>query len=231
MINRKLIEPNYLNKILFPKDIEYLFGNISEFDNVELCFEENQIVSKSSNRRKREFSAGRAIAKTLLKKYGIKNYPVLSGTNREPVWPKGVIGSISHCDDFCFVAIAQEKNYKSIGIDIEKLTPIEPDIEEYVCTEAERKWIQEQNYEKKLMLSKLIFCAKESAFKCCFPIVQKYIDFLSVVVSCDLKYHLFTVNMIDVRSNKFEALVISEIKGLFYYFENYIVTISIIRKA
>ncbi|MEI8635195.1 hypothetical protein P4S72_30355 [Vibrio sp. PP-XX7] len=50
-------------------------------------------------KRKCEFLAGRLCAKRAMAECGINAETTLGiGEHREPLWPEGVIGSISHCD-------------------------------------------------------------------------------------------------------------------------------------
>ena len=39
----------------------------------------------------------------------------------KPVWPEGVIGSLSHCEGCVGAAIGYTNYYRSIGIDIEEI--------------------------------------------------------------------------------------------------------------
>jgi 4'-phosphopantetheinyl transferase EntD len=38
---------------------------------------------------------------------GLPERPIPMGRDRAPVWPEGVVGSISHSDAFCLAAVAR----------------------------------------------------------------------------------------------------------------------------
>ena len=48
-----------------------------------------------------------------------------------------------------------------------------------VCSEGEREWI-EQHRQDGLPWDRLVFSAKESVFKCIFPLVRHFLDFHDV---------------------------------------------------
>ena len=58
---------------------------------------EEALVRTADPRRRAEFTAGRACARTALARLGLPTAPVLAGRAGEPRWPAGVTGSITHC--------------------------------------------------------------------------------------------------------------------------------------
>ena len=61
----------------------------------------------------------RTCARIALGRLGLPPAPLLSGPKREPLWPDGVVGSITHCDGYRAVAVARADQLASIGIDAE----------------------------------------------------------------------------------------------------------------
>ncbi|MER7461274.1 hypothetical protein [Streptomyces sp. NPDC097981] len=82
-----------------------------------------------SPRRRREYLAGRAAARDALAVLGLGGYPVARTPRGVPVWPPGVVGSISHSAHWA-VAIAVPADVAThCGIDIEEpVRPCDPSV-------------------------------------------------------------------------------------------------------
>jgi 4'-phosphopantetheinyl transferase EntD len=98
------------------------------------------------------------------------------------LWPDGVIGSISHSDDFCAVAVASTQSISDLGIDVETLEALNPEVEDVVLTEAELHATESMEG----WVRKLIFSIKESNYKCCYHMVKAFIDFKQCEVVLDM---------------------------------------------
>jgi 4'-phosphopantetheinyl transferase EntD len=59
---------------------------------VELAF-----VARAVPQRRAEFATARHCARNALAELEVAPAPILTGANREPVWPHGFVGSITHC--------------------------------------------------------------------------------------------------------------------------------------
>jgi 4'-phosphopantetheinyl transferase EntD len=67
----------------------------------ELFAEEASLLGPGSvEKRWREFAAGRSCARKALAASGHAPVAVLQGAGREPVWPQGIVGSITHCSTY-----------------------------------------------------------------------------------------------------------------------------------
>jgi 4'-phosphopantetheinyl transferase EntD len=105
------------------------------------------------------------------------------GGAREPVWPKGVVGSISHAGRYAAAVTASASDVTSIGIDIECRIGVatRESVEGTVIGPRERTLLRAHSgqlpYE---MLLTIAFSAKESFFKGCFATVGTYFDFDAV---------------------------------------------------
>lgn len=56
-----------------------------------------------------EFVTGRACARRALARLGVEPVPVPSGDRGEPFWPDGIVGSITHCDEYRACAAARRR--------------------------------------------------------------------------------------------------------------------------
>jgi len=104
---------------------------------------------------------------------------VLKGERGEPLWPKGIVGSITHCGAWAIAAAASSSAAWTIGIDLESTATVPTDgVARLICHDTERRWVVEKgNYAKRLVM---LFSAKETAFKALYPACRRFIDFKEV---------------------------------------------------
>jgi 4'-phosphopantetheinyl transferase EntD len=154
-------------KRLFPPQTEAVILPIADYTS-ELSPEEFKIIEATSNKRQQEFSTGRMCAKIALAAIDVHDISILTGDNREPIWPDSIIGSISHCRDLAGAVVSSSPQISSIGFDVENIKPLKNDISRIICTEKEKNLIKEQNdypYETIVLLH---FSIKEAVFKCIY---------------------------------------------------------------
>lgn len=146
------------------------------------CYaEEMDLVKNAVAKRKQEFISARNCAREGLAHFGIENFPVLRGKNRQPLWPKDIVGSITHCKDYCAVALSRWGDYQAIGIDAEENSPLKQDTHHLILTDSEIKKLKSRN-QLNSYWTKLIFSIKECVFKCYFPLCHEYLDFLQAEI-------------------------------------------------
>jgi len=149
----------------------------------ELYPEERQYVQNASSGRRSEFATGRHCARMALQNLGIPWAPIQRRSNGAPEWPNGFIGSISHCENFCVSAVTTTDRALSIGIDVE-INSVLPACEaELICTEQEIYFLKSQSGRSFHEWVNLSFSAKESFFKCYFPLTELFFTFHDARVS------------------------------------------------
>jgi len=163
-------------------------------DQLGLFAEERQAIARAVEKRRREFTAGRLCARSLLAEMGHPASALLVGDQGAPLWPADIVGSITHCADRCFVALAERSRFVGVGIDVEPASPLSEALLQMVCTPRElemgRSWAGvDENW------SKIIFSAKESYYKCYFPIARHVLDFLDVEVQLDPAQRTFIATL------------------------------------
>jgi hypothetical protein len=62
--------------------------------------EKEAVISRAVDKRRREFQTVRHCARRALRELGVPPAAVLPGERREPVWPPGVVGSLTHCTGY-----------------------------------------------------------------------------------------------------------------------------------
>lgn len=151
-----------------------------------------------SAKRLREFSAGRSCARKALARLGHAAVALSVGPGRAPVWPAGIIGSISHTAEIAMAVVAQQAQLRSLGIDVENACPLEPGLLELVCRDDERAALAVSRLEPGLG-AKLVFSAKESVYKCLWPLTGVFLEFHALGIRMDPLRHRFTAYSEDPR--------------------------------
>lgn len=131
-------------------------------------------------KRRLTWSAGRLAAKMVLMQMGITEpSPMLRGSLGEPLWPKGISGSITHCHPWSVAAGVQSGGSLFIGIDLESVNRIQnTDIASVVCGKSELEWLCASKDPRERLC--MIFSAKEALYKSLYPSYRRYIDFKEV---------------------------------------------------
>jgi len=144
-----------------------------------------------SERRMQEFRAGRACARDLLEALGHRRYGLLKGSNGEPLWPTGIVGSITHCSGYCAAVAASSSVFSGLGVDAEALSEENADLLHTVATKPELEDLGRISINP-AHLATLIFSAKESIYKAIFYTVMRLVDFHEVRISLDFESCTFT---------------------------------------
>lgn len=123
-------------------------------------------------KRKYEYIAGRICAQKSLENLGVNNFRIESGAKREPIWPKGIVGSISHTKNLAISVVSSE--LAAIGIDVEAVLSEErfESLKSQFLSENEVELIKNDP-----TLGTIIFSAKESLYKALYPIVETFFGF------------------------------------------------------
>lgn len=160
-----------------------------------------------SQKRLADFSTGRYCAIKALEQLGIQDAVIQIGEDRAPIWPEGIVGSISHCDSLAGAIVAKSSDHSSLGLDIEEIGRVTPDLWDLVFTENEKNYLSELSEEDTLIQSTAIFSIKEAFYKFQNPLTKTFLDFLDVEVTLpDLTRVQVLADSIDsssvVRNNR-----------------------------
>ena len=93
--------------------------------------------------RKQEFIAGRYCAYQAAKLVGLELVKLPAAKTREPVWPEGMVGSITHSKLMAISCVSLSQDWSSIGIDAEELIApaLRADIESLVASPVELQYL------------------------------------------------------------------------------------------
>ena len=118
-------------------------------------------LTHAGKKRKAEHLAGRVAAFHALRAQGISHIPDI-GENRQPLWPAGWHGSISHCGSTAIAVVSQQ----AVGIDLENIftKTLSDELVESLVSSTEHRALVTSGLPFPLALT-LAFSAKESVFK------------------------------------------------------------------
>lgn len=149
------------------------------------------------DKRRREFATARECARTALAELGVPPVPILRGERGSPVWPRGIVGSITHCAGYRAAAVAYAAQITTIGIDAEPNSPLPDDVIDTISLPAERSQLQLLATERPdVCWDRLIFSAKESIYKAWFPLTRRWLGFEDAVVAINEAEATFDVRLL-----------------------------------
>lgn len=118
-------------------------------------------LSRAGKKRQTEHLAGRIAAVHALRPFGEKGVPGI-GEQRQPLWPAGLYGSISHSEHTAVAVVSQTP----VGIDIERVfeSQLAESLAQEIATDSELVVLRNGPLAFTLALT-LAFSAKESLYK------------------------------------------------------------------
>ena len=141
-------------------------------------------IRRSVQKRQADYFYGRLAARIALAETGCPLADVGIGPHRKPLWPPGVVGSITHGNGYAAATVVTDSRLRGIGIDIE--APIKGSIVDgidlQVLCARERALLERHPAVSYTLAVALVFSAKESFFKALFNSVGHYFGFDAMVL-------------------------------------------------
>jgi enterobactin synthetase component D len=154
-------------------------------------------LGNAAAKRRSGYLAGRFCAQRLLKLLGFNaaqcDIPI--GANREPIWPAGVVASISHSADLAVCIATTQPDVLGLGIDVEKEMPADmaTNIKQQVL-DAEEDTVIRSHFDAYNQGLTIVFSGKESVYKAVYPLVGRFFDFSAIkLVHVDANRMVFSV--------------------------------------
>jgi 4'-phosphopantetheinyl transferase EntD len=148
--------------------------------------EEAALLAKAVEKRRREFTTGRACARRALAQLGLPATPILRGEKGEPRWPDGIVGSITHCAGYRAAVAARATDLASVGIDAEPHGPLPDGVLDAVSLAEERAQLVDlASLAPEVPWDRLLFAAKESVYKAWFPLARRWLGFEDAAITID----------------------------------------------
>ncbi|MFI6640485.1 4'-phosphopantetheinyl transferase [Streptomyces sp. NPDC050504] len=187
---------------------------------------EAELVAGVVESRRREFLTARRCAHQALAGLGRTPVPVGRGRDRAPVWPPGVVGSITHCDGYRAAAVAEYGDVLALGIDAEPHRDLAPGVAELVLRPAEAHRLADlRRHEPGAAWPTLVFCAKEALYKAWYPMTRRWLDFHDVEVTIDPARHAFVGHVLAADAPR------SEFSGRYHFDDDLVVAAVVVGPA
>lgn len=160
----------------------------------QACLDERAVAG-----RRRDFTAGRVCARRALAGLGVPPGPVPSAPDRSPIWPPGVVGSITHTRDYCAAAVARTADLRSVGMDAERRRELTAGVRRKVCLPEEEAELA--RLPAGIPWPTVLFSVKETVYKVWWPVVGTWLDFHDARVTLDPEAGTFTARIAPARLN------------------------------
>lgn len=214
----------------------------------QLGEQESQALASMAEKRRHEYSSGRFCAHQVLHSAGVPrgrdgHYDIAIGQEREPCWPAATKGSITHTNQIAAAAVCVDPACRSLGLDIESVQPLDDGVLKIIAAADELTEIHDALASQQSLDSAgrsnsaavadtsacLAFSAKESVFKCLFPLYRQWLDFSQVQVrlSCvtlttaQVLHGQFAV---ELTNRGAAAIDIRQLRGRFIQLQGFIIT-------
>lgn len=138
--------------------------------------QEESLIARAVDKRRREFTSARHCARVALGKLGMEPAPILKGEKGAPQFPRGVVGSLTHCDGYRGAVLGYSLQVRSVGIDAEPHGPLPDGVLDAVSLPEERAALAAADAGA-VHWDRLLFCAKEATYKAWFPLTGRWLGF------------------------------------------------------
>lgn len=160
---------------------------------VEVWAEEARAIADVVPQRRTEFGITRTCARRALQRLGVEPHAIPVGVDREPVWPRGVVGSLTHGAGLHAAAVALKTSVRAIGIDVEANRSLPCETLNLVAGPAEMRALDSLASKwPEVAWDRLLFSAKEAIFKAWFPATGRWLGFTDCVLTIEPRTATFT---------------------------------------
>jgi phosphopantetheine--protein transferase-like protein len=161
-------------------------------------------IAKAVAKRRSEYNAGRTLARQALAALGGPAAPIPAGVDRDPQWPAGFTGSISHSAGYVVAAVARRADAAAIGIDVEQAARFRIELEPQILSPGEiARHLDGLSPDARQACAAATFSAKEAFYKAQYPMTGRRLGFRDVEVELDLAAGTFEVWLITEARRRF----------------------------
>jgi 4'-phosphopantetheinyl transferase EntD len=154
--------------------------------NARLLPDEEFLVAKAVDKRKHEVANARTCARRALAVLGRPATPILRGAKGEPLWPAGVVGSMTHTTGYYAAAVAESAKIRSVGIDAETDGALPDGVLAHIAFGPELDRLAAlRRVDPGVWWDRLLFSAKESVYKAWFPLTGRWLGFEDAEIIVD----------------------------------------------
>ncbi len=125
--------------------------------------DEERAVAGTVEKRRRDFALGRACAHGALAQLSRDIGPIARANDGAPVWPAGIVGSITHTQAYAAAVVAVTADFAGLGVDAERIGGVTQDLWPRLFNGDERDVLARQPDPSRL--ATILFSAKEACHK------------------------------------------------------------------
>ncbi|MFI2410435.1 4'-phosphopantetheinyl transferase [Streptomyces sp. NPDC018947] len=139
---------------------------------------ERALVAGAVAERVREFTTVRWAAAQCVRRLGHAPAPLLPGRLGAPRWPRGLVGSLTHCAGYRAAVVARASVVSGLGIDAEPDEPLPDRVTGRVASAGELRHLAAlHSAHPDVRWDRLLFCAKEAFYKLWSPVTGRWLGF------------------------------------------------------
>ena len=175
-----------------------------------LSVDEREHIGRAVESRQFAYSTGRYLAKRALAEIGVEVSSIPTHASRRPLWPEGVVGSITHSRRYAIAVVGFRSGLAGIGVDLEVAGRVTENIAGTVMSADERDWclglsLRGAGGSCPRTAYTANFSAKEAVFKAVNPIVGLMVGFREVEIRWLADERAFTATY--VGRNRENAII------------------------
>jgi 4'-phosphopantetheinyl transferase EntD len=126
---------------------------------------EAMLVASAADKRRRDFALGRACAHDALAALGHDHGEIGRGEGGAPLWPPGVVGSITHTKGYAAALVAGARRFAGVGVDAERVGGVTDDLWPRLFGADECEHLMGLDGAGRQLIATLFFSAKETCYK------------------------------------------------------------------
>lgn len=139
---------------------------------------EADLIAKAVATRRADFAWARACAREAMSRLGVPAGPIVRGGRGMPVWPPGVVGTLTHTNGLRAAALGSADRVRSVGLDVEPHAPLADGVLGVVSLPEEAEWVRAVGAEMpSVHWDTLLFTAKEATYKAWYPLTRRWLGF------------------------------------------------------
>jgi 4'-phosphopantetheinyl transferase EntD len=164
---------------------------------VALFPEEEALMARAVDKRRREFATARGCARRALAALGVAAAPILPGERGAPQWPPGIVGSITHCSGYRAAAVARARDMRTVGLDAEPDEALPDGVLGVISLPGERARLRDLALAAPgTCWDRLLFSAKETVYKAWFPLTRRWLGFEDADITINAADGTFGVRLL-----------------------------------
>jgi 4'-phosphopantetheinyl transferase EntD len=147
---------------------------------------EELAVARAVVSRRSEFAAVRHCARQALGRLGYYGVALLPDDRGAPLWPDGVVGSMTHVAGYCAAAVTKDTTIHALGIDAAHHKPLPRGVLSIASSEGERRGLGDAtSLDARVCWDTVLFSSKEAVYKAWYPLTRRWLGFEDVFVEVD----------------------------------------------